>query len=133
MASSSPETETVLKQELNKKGFELVSFSAPDNDRDFEVQANILHPVTLPQSDQLFVPVPVTLHVSVDDKNQIRHIDGGTPPKEVTDDAVQFIKTLHDNNQISGLAGQPAHNATHQIEVNEKGQQVVKRRGFSLY
>ena len=133
MKKKSQDIETVLRTELAKQDFEFVKSSAPKAEGSHEVEAYKLHPVTGNKHDPLYVPVPVTMQVTLDDKNQIQKIEGGAPKAEAVNDAEHFVKTLIDNHQLGGLPDQPVANATHQVEVNDKGQRVIKRRNFSAY
>jgi hypothetical protein len=43
------------------------------------------------------------------------------------------VKTLVDNNQVDIPNQDPQPRATHTIEVNELGQQILKRKNFSAF
>ena len=124
--------ETLLRQELAKQGFELIEASQEPNQK-LNVQATTFQPVSVDNSDPIYLPLPVTLHVTLNTNNKINKIDGGQPSVEVVASAEQFLKMLIANNQLDGLAGKPQPNATHQIKVNKKGQRVIERRQFSAY
>ena len=123
-------TQADLIQELDKHGFELKSYSQKDVDS-LEVQASKLHPVSI-GNQELYVSVPVALHVKLDKDDHIQPIKGDEADRESIVSAERFVKALADNNQIDGLSGLSIPNATHKIEINDKGQKVVKRRGYSL-
>jgi hypothetical protein len=123
-------TEAGFSQELGKRGFELKSYSQSD-DGSFEVQASKLYSVLVNGQD-LFVPVPVTLSVTLDKDDHVLSVKSNEADLQSVTSAEQFVKTLADNNQIDGLSGQSLPNATHKIEVNSQGQKVVKRQGYSL-
>ena len=125
--------ETLLRQELAKQGFEFIEVSSQQPNHTFKVQANQFQPVSVDNSGPIYMPLPVTLQVTLDTNNKIDKIDGGQPSVETVAGAEQFLKMLIANNQLDGLFGKPQPNATHQIKVNEKGQRVIKRRQFSAY
>jgi hypothetical protein len=124
-------TEVGLAKELEKHGYELLSFSRKDQDK-LEVQANRLHPVSLHENEQVFIPVPVTLNLELDDHQKIKALSYSEADDEMLKHASSFVKTLVDNRQVFGLNGQSAANTSHQIELNDKGQRVIKRKGFSI-
>ena len=125
--------ETLLRQELAKQDFEFIKASPQEPNHKLKVQANKFQPVSVDNSGPIYMPLPVTLQVTLDTNNKIDKIDGGQPSVEAVANAEQFLKMLIANNQLDGLSGKPQPNATHQIKVNEKGQRVIKRRQFSAY
>ncbi|MDJ1484101.1 hypothetical protein QNI19_24160 [Cytophagaceae bacterium DM2B3-1] len=120
--------ESHLRQELSHKGFDMQGTPVMQDNGKLEVQANALEPVADDQGDALYATVPVTLWVSVDNHNKIEQIEGGNASPEAIDGARNFVKTLIANNQLDGLKNNPQPRATHQVEINEKGQRVIKRR-----
>jgi hypothetical protein len=48
-------------------------------------------------------------------------------------DAARYIKTLRDSGQLTSTGEQqPARGVTHQIERDEQGRQVLRRKRFSV-
>jgi hypothetical protein len=126
-------SETSLRQELAKLGFEFIKASPQEPNHKLKVEANKFQPVSVDNSGPIYMPLPITLRVTLDTNNKIDKIDGGQLPVGAVADAEQFLKMLIANNQVDGLSENPQPNATHQIKVNEKGQRVIKRRQFSAY
>lgn len=124
-------TEIGLAKELEKEGFELLSFTWKGPDR-LEVYANCLHPVTLQGNATVYIPVPVTLDLDLDENLKIKKLNSRESDGEMLKHASSFVKTLVDNGQIYGLNGQNAPNTSHKIEINDKGQPIIKRKGFSI-
>jgi hypothetical protein len=124
-------TEVGLAKELEKHGYELLSFSRKEHGK-LEVHANCIHPVPLSANDVIFVPVPVTLDLELDDHRKIKALHHSESDEQMLMHASSFVKTLVANKQVNGLNGQEAANASHKIETNEKGQRIVKRKGFSI-
>ncbi|GAB3787477.1 hypothetical protein GCM10028818_52530 [Spirosoma horti] len=125
--------EILLRQELAKQDFELIKALPQQPNHKLEVQANKYEPVSVDNIAPIYMPLPVTLQVTLDADNKIDKIDGGQPSGEAVADAKQFLQMLMANNQLDGLSEKPQPNATHQIALNEKGQRVIKRRRFSAY
>jgi hypothetical protein len=124
-------TEVGLAKELDKQGYELLSFSRKEQDK-LEVHANRLHPVALQENDEVFIPVPVTLDLELDEHQKIKAMNYSESDDEMLKHASSFVRTLVDNGQVYGLYGQDAANTSHKIETNEKGQRIIKRKGFSI-
>lgn len=124
-------TEVGLAKELEKQGYELLSFSRKD-ERKLEVHANRLHPIGLKDHEDLFIPVPVTLDVEIDEHQKIKSMHYGDSDEQMLKHASSFVKNLVENRQIHGLDGQDAPNTSHKVELNEKGQKIIKRKGFSI-
>ncbi|MDB5021001.1 MAG: hypothetical protein JWQ28_2128 [Pedobacter sp.] len=124
-------TEVGLAKELDKHGYELLSFSRKGKDM-LEVYANCLHTVDLEENEKVFIPVPVTLDLQLDDHDKVKAVNSRDSDAEMLKHASSFVRTLVDNGQIFGLNGQNAPNTSHKIETNEKGQRIIKRKGFSI-
>jgi hypothetical protein len=121
--------EKALTTELAKHGFESVSVTRELPDGRVEVEANKLHPVHVEGGESIYAPIPVSLSVELDARGRVKSIDGGTPDPTAVADATRYVKTLRDT-----AAGeqQPASAVTHQIERDEQGQQVLRRKRFSI-
>jgi hypothetical protein len=124
-------TEVGLAKELEKQGYELLSFSRKDQNI-LEVHANRLHPVPLVDQEEVFIPVPVTLDLEIDEHQKIKSMHYADSDEEMLKHASSFVKNLVENRQIHGLQGQDAPNTSHKVELNEKGQKIIKRKGFSI-
>jgi hypothetical protein len=124
-------TELSLAKELDKRGIELLSFSRKDQDK-LEVYANRLQPVVLPDDGEVFIPVPVTLDLELDDQQQIKAYNYRKSDEAMLNHASSFVRTLYDNGQVFGLNRRAVSNPSHKVEVNEKGQRIIKRKGFSI-
>ena len=75
----------------------------------------------------------MSLSVELDARGHIKSIDGDAPDPAAVADAARYIKTLRDSGQLAGLgARQPASGLTHQIERDEQGRQVLRRKRFSI-
>ncbi len=120
-----------LAKELDEQGYELLSYSRKD-DHQLEVQANKLHPVVLQEGDAVFVPVPVHIDLELDDQYKVKSLNESDADQEALVHATHFVKNLIDNGQVNGINGQSAANTSHKIEINEKGQRIIKRQGFSI-
>jgi len=124
-------TEVGLAKELEKHGYELLSFSRKDQNT-LEVHANRIHPIGLNDHDDVFIPVPVTLDLEIDEHQKIKSMQYGDSDEQMLKHASSFVKNLMENHQIQGLDEQDAPNTSHKIELNEKGQKIIKRKGFSI-
>lgn len=120
-----------LAKELDKQGYELLSYSRKD-DHQLEVQANKLHPVELKEGDAVYIPVPVRIDLELDDNDALKSLHQSDSDEEALVHATHFVKNLVDNGQVNGINGQSAPNTSHKIEINEKGQRIIKRQGFSI-
>jgi hypothetical protein len=122
--------EQALKKELAKRGFESISIKRELPGGRLEVEANKLHPV---DAEAIYAPVPVTLSVALDARGRVKSIDRDTPDPAAVADAARYIKTLRDSGQLAGpRERQPASGLTHQIERDEQGRQVLRRKRFSI-
>jgi NAD(P)-dependent dehydrogenase (short-subunit alcohol dehydrogenase family) len=58
---------------------------------------------------------------------------GDTPKPAAVADAARYMKTLRDSGQLAiAGGGTPARGATHQIERDPQGRQVLRRKRFSI-
>jgi hypothetical protein len=125
--------EKALKTELAKLGFESVSVKAQLPDGRLEVEANKLHPVHVEAGESIYALVPVSLSVRLDARGRIQSIDGDTPSPAAVADAARYVKTLRDSGQLAATGQQqPAAGLTHQLERDEQGRQVLRRKRFSI-
>jgi len=123
--------ESTLKTQLEKYDLELQSVSKKEGDKTLELDALKLTPVSVHNNKPLYIPVPVTVEVTLDENNTIRSVKGDQIDPETNQAASKFYQGLADRNEISGLAGgDPALTATHELSLNEKGQQIVRRKRF---
>jgi hypothetical protein len=125
--------EQALKTELANRGFESVSVKHELPGRRVEVEANKLHPVHVEGSEVIYAPIPVSLSVELDARGRVKSIDGETPNPAAVADAARYVKTLRDSGQLASAGEQqPAAGLTHQIERDEQGRQVLRRKRFSI-
>ena len=124
--------EQALKTELAKHGFESVSLKRELPGGRVEVEANKLHPVHVEEGESIYAPIPVSLFVELDPRGHVKSIDGGTPNPAAVADATRYVKTLRDSGQLAAAGEQhPAPGLTHQIERDEQGRQVLRRKRFT--
>jgi len=124
--------EKTLTTELAKRGFESVSVKRELPGGRVEVEANKLHPVHVEGNESIYAPIPVSLSVELDARGRVKSIEGDTPNPAAVADAARYIKTLRDSGQLAGVERQPASGLTHQIERDEQGRQVLRRKRFSI-
>ena len=125
--------EQALKAELAKRGFESVSIKRELPGGRIQVEANKLYPVHVEAGESIYAPVPLSMSVALDPRGRVKSIDGDTPKAAAVADAARYIKTLRDSGQLAGPGERaPASGPTHQIERDEQGRQVLRRRRFSM-
>ena len=93
-----------------------------------------LHPVgSVPGSGKegLHVLLPVEVEVEMDDEGRVQGARAGEPEPEVVSDAAAYVESLEANRQIAHDPGPLPPGATHQVEKDEEGRSVLKRRRFS--
>jgi hypothetical protein len=124
--------EKALKTELAKHGFESVSLKRELPSGHVEIEANRLHPVHVEEGEIIYAPIPVSLSVELDTRGHVKSIDGGTPNPAAVTDATRYLKTLRDSGQLAAVGEQrPAPGVTHQIERDEHGRKVLRRKRFT--
>lgn len=123
-----------MRHELAKNDFELINRPQWDEYGNLKVEVKKLQPVSI-KEHSLFIPIVTNLLISFDTNNKINNIEEAPATQDKIKDAEMLVKTLVENHQIAGLdvTGQSEQMITHEIEVNEKGQQVVKRRRYNFY
>ncbi len=125
--------EKVLEAELAKHGFETISVKRKLPGGRVEVEANKLHPVYVEGGESIYAPIPVLLSVEIDARGRIKAISGDTPNPAAVADAVRYINTLRDTGQLAAAGNQqPTAELTHQIERDEQGRRVLRRKRFSI-
>jgi hypothetical protein len=125
--------EQALKKELANRGFESISIKRELPGGRVEVETNKLYPVPVEGGEAIYAPIPVTLSVELDARGRVKSIEGDTPNPAAVADAARYIKTLRDSGQLAGPGErQPASGLTHQIERDEQGRQVLRRKRFSI-
>jgi len=123
--------EKVLKTELANRGFESVSVKRELPGGRVEVEANKLHPVHVEGDEAIYAPIPVSLSVELDARGRVKSIDGDTPSPAAIADAAHYVKTLRESGQLAPAGKQPSAGVTHQIERDEQGRQVLRRKRFT--
>ena len=122
-----------LKAELAKRGFESISIKRELPGGRIEVEANKLHPVHVEGGETIYAPVPVSFSVALDAGGRVKSIEGDNPSPAGVTDAARYLKTLRDSGQLAPAGErQPAPRPTHQIERDEQGRQVLRRKRFSI-
>jgi len=125
--------EQELKAQLAKRGFESVSIKRELPGGRIQVEANKLYPVHVEAGESIYAPVPVSLSVELDARGGVKSIAGDTPTPAAVTDAARYIKTLRDSGQLTSTGEQQsAGGVTHQIERDEQGRQVLRRKRFSI-
>jgi|GEM_PF-6597541 len=127
MAIDLPGLTPILQQQLKKWDLEDVHIVRPNSDGSLEVAAKKLHPTAIDKQEPVYIPVPVSLQVRLDDKNTVTDVGGITPSAEQIEAAEYQAKGLVDNGQLGGGNFKSVANPTHQIVTNEKGQKVIRR------
>ena len=123
---------SLLQQQLGKYDLELQAVSKQVTGSQLELRALKLTPVSVLNDQPVYLPIPLTLQVTLDEQHQITSVEGATPSTESQLAAGKFYQGLVDRHEIAGLAGADAgHGATHELQVNDKGQQVIRRKRFS--
>ena len=115
--------EQALKADLAKRGFESVSIKRELPGGRIQVEANKLSPVHVEAGESIY------------DARQARPITtpGDTPTPAAVTDAARYIKTLRDSGQLTSTGEQQSTaGVTHQIERDEQGRQVLRRKRFSI-
>ena len=128
MSSLKSIDEEELRKQLAQLNFELISHSPIDANRHMRVQVKKLQGVSV-KHNLLYVPIMAVLSVVLDKNNTIQGFEEDPSVKNNIADAERFVKTLVDNKKLQGLTDSNDE-ATHQVELNEKGQQVIKRKRF---
>jgi len=83
--------------------------------------------------ESIYAPVPVSLSVELDARGRVKSIAGDTPNPATVTDATRYIKTLRDSGQLTSTGEQQSTGGvTHQIERDEQGRQVLRRKRFSI-
>ena len=123
-------SDKALNAELTKRGFQSATIRQQSGER-IEVEANKLHPLPLPEGEPVYAELPVSLSVEVDKQGRVKSIEGGTPDPAAVNDAMHYLKTLQDTGQLADSAPPPP-GATHQIERDDQGRRVLRRKRFSI-
>ena len=125
--------EQALKAELARRSFESVSIKRELPGGRIQVEANKLYPVHVEEGESIYAPVPVSLSVELDGRGKVKSIAGDTPKPAAVADAARYMKTLRDSGQLAiAGGGTSARGATHQIERDAQGRQVLRRKRFSI-
>jgi hypothetical protein len=120
-----------LKKELAKCGFESISIKRELPGGRVALEANKLYPVHVEGGEAIYAPVPVSFSVELDARGRVKSIDGDTPNPAAVADAARYIKTLRDSGQLAPPGErEPISDATHRIERDEQGRQVLRRKRF---
>ncbi|HEY4288024.1 MAG TPA: hypothetical protein VGN00_13055 [Puia sp.] len=122
---------SVISQQLGKYDLEILGHPKIEKADNIQLQALKLTPISTLNDKPLYIPVPVSLDVTLDDQGNITKIQGDSPDADAKTAAGDFYQGLVERKQIAGLSGGALQsNTTHAVKVNDKGQQVVRRTGF---
>ena len=137
--------EQALKADLAKRGFESVSIKRELPGGRIQVEANKLTPCMSRRASRSTRPSrcryrlsltravvssrPAALQRLFLDARQA----GDTPNPAAVTEAARYIKTLRDSGQLTSTGEQQSTGGvTHQIERDEQGRQVLRRKRFSI-
>jgi phosphoglycolate phosphatase-like HAD superfamily hydrolase len=81
--------------------------------------------------DDVYVEVPVSAKIRLDAQGRVQSVDGADPSPEQIAEASQLVESLEANKQIETGSGRLSPGTTHRVEVDAKGQRVLKRKRFS--
>src|ERR1700754_3755245 len=130
MTPENTDISPLIRQELGKYDLELLGHPKIEKADNIKVQALKLTPISTLNDKPLYIPVPVSLHVTLDENNNTT-TQGDSPDAAAKTAAGDFYQGLVERKQIAGLSdGAPQNSTTHEVKVNDKGQQVVRRTGF---
>src|SRR5262249_30217428 len=111
----------------------LVVSSVTGTGNQFEVAASARVPLPGNPSGALtgvLVDVPVHVHVQLNDRGKPIHVDGADPSPDAIADVALNVESLASSGQIAGVGESPL-GPTHQIDVNAKGERVLRRKRYT--
>jgi hypothetical protein len=119
--------EQKIKTELANRGFESVSIKSVDGDGKVSVDANKLHPIEKEGTDDLYVPLPVSLSLELGADGHIRTLAGEDPSPAAIGAARSFVRGLKQRSEIESATATNPGKATHRIEKDAQGRLVLRR------
>jgi hypothetical protein len=134
MPSDIPDITPIIKSQLGEFDLELSGHPKLGADKQIQLPALKLTPVSTLNDKPLYIPVPVTPMLTLDEHNTITAVEGDIPSPEARTAADKFYQGLVDRKEIAGLPDNTGDAVTtHKVLLNEKGQQVIRRTGYSAY
>lgn len=115
----------------------------PDGGETYQVSATRLVPVDDQDPDlaSVYIPVPVTAAVEVDDHDGVVGVAVPDLDPSVDREARAFTRNLIANGEVRGLARSgpvrrgpagPPPRSTHEVTTDPEGRRVIRRTGFAL-
>ena len=86
----------------------------------------------LKQLDGVYVELPTEVTVNLGAGGQVMKVTSTPPEADATSDAVNYVSSLLKSQRVA-VPGQPAVNATHELEHDATGRKRLVRRRFSAY
>ena len=114
-----------------------------DGGSTYQVSASRLVPVDADDPDlaSVYIPVPVTAAVEVDDHDSVVGVQVTDPDPSADREARAFTRNLIANGEVKGLARSgpvrrgpsgPPPRSTHEVMTDPAGRRVIRRTGFAL-
>jgi hypothetical protein len=114
-----------------------------DGGSTYQVSASRLVPVDVDDPDlaSVYIPVPVTAAVEVDDHDSVVGVKVTDPDPSADREARAFTRNLIANGEVKGLArsgpvrrgpSRPPPRSTHEVTTDPAGRRVIRRSGFAL-
>jgi hypothetical protein len=115
----------------------------PQGGSTYQVSATRLVRVddTDPDLASVYIPVPVTAEVEVDDHDSIVGVQVTDPDPSTDREARAFTRNLIANGEVRGLARSgpvrrgpagPPPRSTHELTTDPAGRRIIRRTGFAL-
>lgn len=114
-----------------------------DGGSTYQVSASRLVPVDADDPDlaSVYIPVPVTAAVEVDDHDSVVGVHVPDPDPAADREARAFTRNLIANGEVKGLArsgpirrgpSRPPPRSTHEVTTDPAGRRVIRRTGFAM-
>ena len=121
----------------------LESTPTADGGATYQVSATRLVPVDEQDPDlaSVYIPVPVTAEVKVDDHDSVVGVEVPDPDPSTDREARAFGRSLIDNGAVRGLGSRgpvkrgpsgPPSRSTHEVTTDPAGRRVIRRTGFAV-
>ena len=115
----------------------------PDGGATYQVSASRLVPVDDQDPDlaSVYIPVPVTAEVKVDDHDSVVGVEVPDPDPSTDREARAFTRSLIANGAVRGLTQSgpvrrgppgPPPRSTHEVTTDPSGRRVIRRTGFAV-
>lgn len=114
-----------------------------DGGSTYQVSASRLVPVDTddPELASVYIPVPVTAAVEVDDHDSVVGVRVPDPDPSMDREARAFTRNLIANGEVKGLGhsgpvrrgpSRPPPRSTHEVTTDPAGRRVIRRSGYAL-